>query len=187
MWDWCTGDGSLSRGTTPCNRGHYVLQQGTHHVHRLGVVSIEKVREDGKRRIKGSGGAKVLTPAELLEYTHARGEEVEEHEHKAPEAESVAKGSGVEDEHQSLEPAMRCPRGCPWCSAPTDAASLSPEAAPFQPLTILASNQLASHRSVSFKFVQWSQMVMYLLYAFMPPSEMHAPLAHSLAIVYSCF
>jgi len=62
-------------------------------------VPDDEVREDGERRIKGSGGAKVLTPAELLEYKRARGEEVEGHEHEAPEAESVAEGSGAEDEH----------------------------------------------------------------------------------------
>jgi len=28
----------------PCNRGHHVLQQVTHHVHRLGIVSIESCR-----------------------------------------------------------------------------------------------------------------------------------------------
>ena len=35
------GDQSLSRDTTSYSRGHYVLQQGTHHVHIRGVVSIE--------------------------------------------------------------------------------------------------------------------------------------------------
>ena len=51
--------------------------------------------------IEGSGGAKVFTPAELLEYRRARGEEVEghEHEHVVTEVESVAEGSGVEDGH----------------------------------------------------------------------------------------
>jgi hypothetical protein len=62
-------------------------------------VPDEEVREDGERRVKGGGGAKVLTPAELLEYRRARGEEVEEHEHETTEAESVAEGSGPEDEH----------------------------------------------------------------------------------------
>ena len=51
--------------------------------------------------IKGSGGAKVFTPAELLEYRRARGEEVEGHErgHEVIEAGSVAEGSGEEDGH----------------------------------------------------------------------------------------
>jgi hypothetical protein len=63
-------------------------------------VPDDEVREDGEKRVKGSGGAKVLTPAELLEYRRARGEVVEEHEHEATEAESVvAEGSGAEDEH----------------------------------------------------------------------------------------
>ena len=62
-------------------------------------VPDEEVREDGERRVKGSGGAKVLTPAELLEYRRARGEDLEEHEHEATEAESVVEGSGAEDEH----------------------------------------------------------------------------------------
>ena len=55
----------------------------------------------GGRSIKGSGGAKVFAPAELLEHRRARGEEVEdhEHEHEVTEAESVAEGSGVEDGH----------------------------------------------------------------------------------------
>ena len=57
------------------------------------------------RSIKGSEGAKVFTPAELLEYRRARGEEVEghEHEHEVTGAESVTEGSGEEDGH----PAMR--------------------------------------------------------------------------------
>ena len=62
-------------------------------------VPDEEVREDGERRNKGSGGAKVLTLTELLEYRRARGEEVEEHEHEVTEAESVAEGSGAEDGH----------------------------------------------------------------------------------------
>ncbi len=69
-------------------------------------VPDDEVREDGERRIKGSGGAKVLTLAELLEYRRARGEEVEEHEHghghghEATEEERyIAEGSGAEDEH----------------------------------------------------------------------------------------
>jgi hypothetical protein len=63
-------------------------------------VPDDEVKEDGERRIKGSGGAKVLTPAELLEYRRARGE-VEEHEHghEATEAETIAEGSGAEDEN----------------------------------------------------------------------------------------
>jgi hypothetical protein len=62
-------------------------------------VPDDEVREE-ERRNKGSGGAKVLTPAELLEYRRARGEGVEEHEHEVTEAESVAEGSGVEDGHR---------------------------------------------------------------------------------------
>lgn len=64
-------------------------------------VPDDEVREDGERRIKGSGGAKVLTLAELLEYRRARGEEMEEHEreHEATEEERTAEGSGAEDEH----------------------------------------------------------------------------------------
>ena len=62
-------------------------------------VPDDEVKEDGERRIKGSGGAKVLTAAELLEYRRARGEEVEEHEHEATEDERNAEGSGAEDEH----------------------------------------------------------------------------------------
>ena len=38
----CTGDGSLSRDTTSCSGGHHLLEQGTPHVHRRGVVSIEE-------------------------------------------------------------------------------------------------------------------------------------------------
>ena len=37
----CTGDGSLSRDTTSCSGGHHPLEQGTPHVHRRGIVSIE--------------------------------------------------------------------------------------------------------------------------------------------------
>ena len=48
-------------------------------------VPDDEVKEDGERRVKGSGGAKVLTPAELLEYRRAKGEEVEDHEHEATE------------------------------------------------------------------------------------------------------
>jgi hypothetical protein len=64
-------------------------------------VPDDEVKEDGERRIKGSGGAKVLTPAELLEYRRARGEVVEEHEHEheVTEVETIAEGSGAEDEH----------------------------------------------------------------------------------------
>lgn len=62
-------------------------------------VPDDEVKEDGERRIKGSGGAKVLSPAELLEYRRARGEVVEEHEHEATEAETIAEGSGADDEH----------------------------------------------------------------------------------------
>lgn len=60
-------------------------------------VPDDEVREDGEMRVKGSGGAKVLTAAELLEYRRGRGEDVEEREHEATEAESVAEGSGAED------------------------------------------------------------------------------------------
>ena len=35
------GGGSLSRDTTSCSRGHHPLEQGTPHVHRQGIVSIE--------------------------------------------------------------------------------------------------------------------------------------------------
>ena len=55
----------------------------------------------GGRSIKGTGGAKVFTPAELLVYRRARGEAVEDHghNHEVTEAESVAEGSGVEGGH----------------------------------------------------------------------------------------
>ena len=67
-------------------------------------VPDDEVREDGERRIKGNGGAKVLSLAELLEYRRARGEEVEEHDHDHEHdhetaEERTAEGSGAEDEH----------------------------------------------------------------------------------------
>ena len=51
--------------------------------------------------IKGSGGAKAFTLAELLAFIRASAEVVEdhEHEHEVTEVESVAEGSRVEDGH----------------------------------------------------------------------------------------